>query len=412
MLKSSIEIDNTITFNVYVDKLSKFEKEDTIVCQCVDTNLVVLKTSVDDKPYVFPQALVKQLPLDKSVTYRENDFTLLVNVDGIKKMGGAENTNVLYTSMLHEMLHGFGILQNLYLKKLGKDDVNYVLVPKRISAITREEVDKIKSISDFDAFDQKFGGFYPLTIYEKNIVDINSKNYLFNDVALLYSQIDCFDKGITLNEMKNEDYKKCIGQLPAQTQQLLSSLPANYYLKAHSMGFLNSDGKVIPLQTFDNEYHSRTSVNHIEFAKTQEFYQYVDSVVSDRSEFTLDKYINERNVAQFFDENLLMCPYNMYLNESLFLSTVGKNNKYGWISSDILSILTTMGWTEKGKPKATNPYYVQAELPESLNFPLTMKEYYPKQSVGSSSSSSSSVKAISSTLFLVSMIYFMISFLM
>ncbi|OUM65267.1 hypothetical protein PIROE2DRAFT_7724 [Piromyces sp. E2] len=410
-LSNTLEIYNTVTFNVYVDKLSKYEKEDTLLCQCVDINTVALKMTGDDTiSYVYPLALAKQLTLDKNVPPRENDFTLVVNIDSIKKkMEG--NTNALYMAMLHEMLHGFGIFQDLQLKKINKNDVNYVLLPKPIAVTTREEIESIQSISDFDVFSLKFGGFLPLSIYEKNIVDLASgnRNYLLTNLSSLYQNLNCFNPGISIDEMRNEDYKNCMAKLPQPTQQLMSSIPEQYYLKGHSMGFLTSEGKVIPLQTYDKEYHSDTSVIHIEFSKSAEFYQYMDSVVSDRSQFSPDQYIHEDNVGNFFDENLLMCPRNsnMYLSESLFLSTVGKNNKYGWISPDILSMLTTMGWTEKGKEKATTNYIIDSDinLPESINFPLTLKEYYPKQST---SHSTSNRVTLSSILF-VSLIYFIIS---
>ncbi len=83
----------------------------------MDTNYISLRSSNNTSlaPYIYPQALAKQLKLNKQPKYMENDFTLLVN--NCESLPQYKN-NEIRSIMTHEIFHGLGFASIAQLSKL------------------------------------------------------------------------------------------------------------------------------------------------------------------------------------------------------------------------------------------------------------------------------------------------------
>jgi len=377
------EIYKPIVFDVYIDDLSKYGYN-RFIAGCTDINLIALRFSNDTKtpPYTYTQALVKQLNLNKNIEFKEKDFTLLVNVNTTY----TDKLNITYQvdlehSILHELLHGLGFgSETGHIKELDSTNKNktihdYVYAPREMHEINEKLLLNVEGHSDYFYLwgSSEYKGLYPLSIYEKHFVDLHTKKYIFKGLEFLYQELDCFNKTLLINV--SDDFATCVNKLSSKTRDIITTIPMKYYLKAHSIGFLNKLGKIIPLQTFDNAYREGGSICHIEFTKEKEFNKYLNETIKGNNQNSPN--LNNDNIYNYIDENMLMYYCEVGADHDLILSTVAKNNKHELISSDILSVLTTLGWTEKGTTKSNNTYYVADDIiiPELNSFPMNRKYY-------------------------------------
>eukprot|EP00833_Pecoramyces_ruminatium_P004523 jgi/Orpsp1_1/1178555/evm.model.c7180000065824.1 len=406
-LSNAFEIYETIKIKIVIDNLYKYYKNvDKPQVQCLDVNFVALKTKNDENisPYYYPQALAKQLNTYGDFPYQDYDFVLLID-ENSNYMDG----NELKFEILHEMLHCLGFGPSSSIKDIYKPsnvfDVNnkdkFRYVP---DFVVNNNCDTIVDMEDsYDVYNYLKNrvviGYKPLSVYEKNLVDRNTGKRIFEDLDFLYKDINCYNNPITLDEL---NYTDCIKSLPSTTQQQLSDIRSNYYIKSESVGFLTSNNKIIPIQTFDDIYSMRQSLIHIEI-KNNEYIKHPESYYYDEIDI-------ETNYQEFTDENLLMYfkniipfdKYNIYLN-------VTANNRYGLISRDIISIMETMGWTEKGKTRLnTTTYYFDKNVPHSRScvFEFQQRKYAIVQS--------SSIRNYSSSLklYLKYITYFLVLILL
>jgi len=81
---NAFEIYQPVVFEVYAEDLtSKYNFSNNVLAEVLDTNYVPLKTSrsKSSAPYLYPQALAKQLKLNKQPKYKKNDFIMLINTN-------------------------------------------------------------------------------------------------------------------------------------------------------------------------------------------------------------------------------------------------------------------------------------------------------------------------------------------
>jgi len=371
----------------------------------MDQNYVPLRT-VNDKntpPYLYPRALVKQLNIaNRTANPDKNDFTLILN--NFKPKNNNEtssSTSQEYgRKIIHEMIHGMGFVTQLKLtelkkeeiksemkeKRIGNEDVidkanftdieNLKVLPSRVFYFDDDDFEELDSLDKFEkAYENsKFIGFSPLTIFTKNIVDINTKKYLFENSGFLYQELNsCFNVGsVSLQDYEKASIEDCFNSLKGSTKDLISSLTKNYFFKHKSLGFLTSDGQVIPLQTFDGEFYSGTSIDHIDSTN-------VNSNLHDINPF-LSLLLNKDNLQKFLDEEFLMyfTEFDNFPLKIILDSLLVKNNKHGLIGPGTINILKTLGWAEKGENFREEQYYYADDIqyPTQNKFKtLLLKEY-------------------------------------
>ena len=412
-----IEIYEPIIFEVFIDDLTKYEMND--LCGAVlDVNHVVLKSSNDTSsaPYLYPQSLAKQLSLNKRPNFKQNDFIMILN--NMKSMGDYYEFYLKQgyaRTIIHEIIHGLGHKSIMSIEDLRKFDLNKSIeeieksyendengengengenYDKFILYLSNEDVENIKilpnSINDFNSdviknaknekeielstFNADVYGFYPLSVYDKYIVDINSKKPIFEKLTHLYEDLNnCYSNiPFKFSEYYNKT-RECFNQLDADTKNTLSTLPQKYILKGNSIGILTVDNTVVPLQTFDGFYIDGSSVHHTNSEIFNEIIK--NSTIHDA--YLNNMLITEDNVEYYLDENFIMYFQDFEnLPRDVLLRTVAKNNKHGLIGPGIVSILKTLGWTEKGEQPSNDTYYLveDIEIPEQNNF----KEYVLK----------------------------------
>jgi len=108
IISNTFEIYKPISFEVFVDDLSKYGINNANAL-AMDINFVPLRTSNGKSipPYIFPQALVKQIKINKQPKYKENDFTMIIdNCDSFPE----NKNNELRSIIIHELLHGLGFV--------------------------------------------------------------------------------------------------------------------------------------------------------------------------------------------------------------------------------------------------------------------------------------------------------------
>jgi len=443
ILGSTFEIYKPIVFDAYVVDLDKYGMKG-VGGMDIDNKNVALKTSENEPPYVYPQALVKQLNLNKEIEFKENDFNILLNNKNYRE-------DILLRLITHEIIHGLGFIEfhkidyvsddenmeNIGLKNFvfnEKSDLNDAkILPRPIIKYDLEQINQSKTCGD--VLKGSVIGFTPLSIFEKYIVDINSKEKVLEGLNNLYQE---FNNCLKDKKLSN-DKKKCYESVSPNSKKLMSEIPTKYYMKKDSIGFLTNDNTVVvPLQTFESEYGSGSSVCHsrIDYEAFMDAYdKYENNIKKDlKGEFnekykslncnnsvseacnqlnemlpSLDEEINnyakteeakdlywEKNISKYLDENFLMNFVTLqHFTSDYLLSTVGKNNRHGIIGNGIVDIFKTIGWTEKGQLKSDAIYYVvdDIDFPKPISVHQMFKQKELGCKIGAFASDATSIKS-------------------
>jgi len=354
-ISSTFEIYSPITVDLYVVNL-------TSACfDCmglsVQPNFVPLRESKDtENPiYVFPQSLVRQLKLNKKVDMIDTDFSIILNSII------PENVNVTMVShfiLTHEIMHGLGFigtsgLANFHLPydwALFKDDI---LIPQETFTTEILENNQLK---------YTYTGFYPLSIFEKYIVQRNnSDHYLLEEMTDIYKipleePKQYVSNGNDLNNEYINLFTNFYQNIVLGDRYEKAKEIANIYKTEKAIGFKTNHGDIIPLQTFDYIFSSTSSIFHTELTK-------VDTLKF----FNVDPF-NKSAIATYLDENFLM-NYSLFFLDDMdtIVSIVGEDNKHGLIGPGIVDIMKTIGWTEKGHSSNDKTYYVTDDFHLKFN---------------------------------------------
>jgi predicted SprT family Zn-dependent metalloprotease len=400
-LTSTFEFYQPVTFNAYVDDLSKYGL-DIAVAVSLDIHFVPLKETNDPNApiYLYPQALARQLNLNSNVNYKDTDFNIALNTFKAQPDYIKTNNNITYNQIiLHEIIHGLGFLNASQLKRLPKaDDVklsggSYKLVPEPMTEFGVKEIEKANSLDELKQLElnSQVKGFTPVTVYEKNIVDVVTKQYLFSNLTSLYKDLNCNGgKPFLVKELTDTKYTECYNKMNPEIKKLSSSVAMDYYIRENSIGILTKDGTVVPLQTFDDQYAEGSSVAHVQFPDHSSL-----ALLARNSTSTSDMF-NENNIEDYLDSEFLMYYAALNISKETYLKTVGKNNPHGVIGPGIVKVLTTLGYTEKGQQKDDKVYYVDNSIdyPEQTKFEYLFKVYeLIMKSSGESNSSTSDAKS-------------------
>jgi len=399
ILSNTFEIFQPIVLEVYVDDItlnySQYGLSAAMLAAVVDPNFVPLKTSKKSSsvPYLYPQALAKQLKLNKEPNYRKNDFLLIIN--NCNSIPDFKN-NELRSLLIHEILHGLGFLSSTKVINLDNANTQTVNFDKNntyafLPYFTPSYSDKILEINDFQEYtsellNTELSKFSPFNVFDKYLVSIDTGKKIFEDLKSYPEELNknCLPTDgtpFTYQNFTETFVKECFGNnLSSKTQEKVSEVIENYF-KFNSLGILTKDGDIVPLQTFNGMYTAASSVSHpnnpvynlINEKKNDPDFSVVDIMDANTGIFDLDVIIKN------YDENFILYyadQDNLTVEEMLEL--LPNNKKHPLIGDGIVKVMKTLGWTTKGKKRSKSVYYVDEsiEIPEAGNFEFQIKKMY------------------------------------
>jgi len=119
------------------------------------------------------------------------------------------------------------------------------------------------------------------------------------------------------------------------------------------------------IENFLNERHECINEESVECKQVLEQVYEIEKIFSNEINIELKNYLEkEINIYDYYDENFIMY-YNgldKYFSDDYMLKTVNKNSKHWLIGNGIINILKTIGWTEKGKTRLDNIYYIDDDF--------------------------------------------------
>jgi len=399
---NAFEIYQPIVFEVFAEDLtSKYGFSNNVLAEVLDTNYVPLKTSKSKSsaPYLYPQALAKQLKLNKQPKYKKNDFIMLINTNSSTQQSNYADLRSLVT---HEIFHGLGFYSLTAVAKLTEGDANsagnpgvyelngtdkYAIFPYTVPSFN-ESLSEITNVEDYmtQLYDSEISKFMPFSVFDKNIISLASGEKLFDDLKFYYKEVNqkCSPKDgspLLLKESTIQSLNDCFESLSPETQEAITRIIEDNYFKSHAVGILTKDGDAIPLQTGDGTYSPGSSVSH---TNNPIYDEITKALVEGRMEYLFSLYdqttgkFSREAVSEFYDENyLLYAAQENDLTVEEMMEFLPNNQDHPLIGDGIVKIMKTLGWTEKGKRRSHKTYYLDESLdiPEATNFQYRTKKF-------------------------------------
>jgi len=387
-LSSTFEFKQPVVFDSYAVNTTAYGPQyQNLVAFTTDINFVSLKSSNDSTatPYVYTQALAKQLNTDREFNMKKNDFLILFNTDLIDLILTVSPDTSISTIILHEIIHGLGFIAtgSLVNYDLFGSNTNYTteeyfkdssFLPSVLLKIDADDINNANTLEEIMGINGDYDTFVPLSIYQKYLIDLNTNEKIFDNIGFIHEAFNqCLENADDSSEIDiNEVAKNCYENLDQETKDELSNIAQNNYINYQSTGFLTNDDDIMVVQTFEDEFISSSSISHNDskqhFIITELFKVYGENIPSDLLNIT------EENAEELLDENFLMYYHAVFLSREFVLNTIAKNNKHGLIGPKIVSALKTMGWTEKGEQFSDDLYYVDNDdIPEQNSIRFLMK---------------------------------------
>ncbi|OUM62752.1 hypothetical protein PIROE2DRAFT_20755 [Piromyces sp. E2] len=229
-----------------------------------------------------------------------------------------------------------------------------------------EFLSQVTNINDYaiGITNSKINGFFPLNVFEKNIVKRNTTEKLFENIGSLYQEFNkCLEnKSFTYTDLSEIFVYDCYQTITPKMEKDLNTIK-EYYTTKKSIGFLTKDGTVEPLQTFDNSYMYGSSVHHTDYKKYDELMELFREDKEMEKKYDEGEFFNETNIEKYLDKEYVMYfKIGDNVSRELFKKTAGKYNKHDLIGQGIVEILKTLGWTEKDEPRSNEMYYVDENI--------------------------------------------------
>ena len=367
----------------------------------MDVNYVPLRTSNDKSlpPYLFPQALAKQLNINKQPKYKENDFSLLLNNCSTLNCKG----NELRTIIIHEMLHGLGFSSEAEVIKLtdNKEEAqksiiafnendNYAFTTRIIPSFNKTLMDITKSEEYMDQlYNSKITNFLPFSIFDKYLVSLKSGERILKNIPFYYEEANekCFPEGsfsLTVNVANNSYLNKCIRNLSSKTQKIVNRIIKDHFFDMNTLAIETYDGEKVPLQTIIKTYTYGSSVHHMNSPLDNEFFRrvlkngYNSESVKEMHDPNTERF-KEEYILKYYDDNFVMYASdedNFTVEE--MLEKLPNNKKHPLIGNGIIKIMVTLGWTQKGVTRSNHIYYLDEtiSIPDSEIFKYKLKKLY------------------------------------
>jgi len=383
-ISKTFEIYKPVSLEVFVDDLTLKHGLGGTLAAVTDTNCVALKTTnkKSSAPYLYPQALVKQLKLNKKPKYKENDFTLLINnCNSLPQY----KDNEIRSIIIHEMLHGLGFISAPSVKKLNAEtDTDELYFDENdqygfVTGLVPSFSKKLMNINDITEYmnqleNSKVSKFMPLYVFDKYIVSLKTGEYIFKDMPFYYKEINrkCFPKGsLSIKDLTDEYIFNCIKNISPETQNITSRIIRDNYFNYGTLGIKTYDGKTITLQTLNGSYNQGNSVSHtnnplkVEYYSRLNKYGYGSDQANELFDLSTGSYKKEY-ILKYYDENYIL----YYSDEDDFtveemIQLLPNNKKHPLIGNGIVKIMKTIGWTGKGEKRNRKVHY----LDETINIP-------------------------------------------
>jgi len=403
-ISNTFEIYQPISFEVFVDDVTlKYGLGETLAA-VMDTNFIALRATNKKSaaPYLYPQALVKQLKLDKKIKYKQNDFTLVIN--NCNSLPQYKN-NEIRSIMTHEIFHGLGFVSIASISKLTEgnesavnkngeilfnENDQYTILPRIVPAYSKnvlqitDEKEYVKAL-----LNTQVKTFTPFSVFDKYLISTKTGERIFKDIPFFYREANkrCFPKdgsALLLRNASDKYLSDCYNKLTPKTQQIITRITKDNFFDVDTLGIKTIDGDIVTLQTMLERYIPGSSVSHMNNPLYDEYYKRVreygksseqvkemfDSV---KKTFKLDyvlKYYDENYILYFSDED--------DFTVEQMLEKLPNNEKHPLIGEGIVKIMRTIGWTEKGRKRNTKLHYTDATLnfPDSKGYEYLYKRKY------------------------------------
>jgi len=364
----------------------------------LDTNSIPLRTSNDKSlpPYLFPQALAKQIIINKQPKFREIDFTMLINNCNTLDCKG----NEIRTVIIHEILHGLGFISGPCVIKLtdskeeaNKNEIafnendNYAFTTRIIPSFNKKLME-ITNPEEYvnQLYKSKVTSFMPFNIFDKYLVSLKTGERLFKDIPFYYEEANkkCFPEGnfsLTMNDALNYNLNKCVRNISSETQKKVNRIIKDHYFDINTLAIEAYDGEKVPLQTLIGKYAYSHSVSHMNSPLDNEFFKRVvkNGIDSESVKTMLNSNGSYKNdyVLKYYDENYVLYPFDEddFTVEQM-IEKLPNNKKHSLIGNGIVKIMITLGWTQKGGKRNNHNHY----LDETINIPDSeIFKYYHKR---------------------------------
>jgi len=323
-ISQALEFYNQVFVNVTIFPFCNFI-DDKNNCKSImgityPPTFVALKEAADGEPYLYPQALVKQLEVDTNIDFEPIDFQIYLNSD-YHPDPSQDNRDLIAA---HEIIHGLGFFHQInpvsvYINNYKNYFRNDFALPP---------------ISYFETDDKIiFEGWTPFSIFDKYIVSTaNPSDYLHRKL-IKYTDHD-IKVQVSTRRPTNAQYNA----FKSAFQALENDKEANeggvevakLFSTLNAVGFHTKDGKVVELQTFDGAYESASSISHTS----------VPFTCRDSSTCNVSNASITENYLMYFTV------ISRASTEKL-INTFKNKSKHDLIGDDIVSIMCTLGWNEK-----------------------------------------------------------------
>ncbi|OUM59975.1 hypothetical protein PIROE2DRAFT_14351, partial [Piromyces sp. E2] len=324
---------------------------------------LILKDSENGWPFSYPLTLIKQLNTNVEIQYTPDveDYDIDIDINTDQMM----NDEYFASMLAHEILHGMGIyylIQPLsdMLPNLGFS--SEVVMPPVDTVEYENEEGILKEIKTF----------LPPSVYEKNFVNLeklvnskivsnNNNNFISSDYYYFNETYYWAFKDLPLNIYVHQPLLENSEKIQLQqfNQTLFNwggyPIAQNFYKSAiseNSIGFLTTEGDILKLQTYNNEY-------------VGDFF-HISTPYSCESKFKCSIEDETDHHKLEYGPNFVMLPkyYVMDMNVEEKIQTYAPHNQYGLLSDGIVHMLTTMGWTERNHTRNDKNYIVL--MPDDL----------------------------------------------
>jgi len=404
-ISNTFEIYQPISFEVFVDDMTlKYGLGETLAA-VMDTNFISLRASNNNSlaPYLYPQALVKQLKLNKEIEYKKNDFILVINnCNSLPQY----KSNEVRSIMTHEILHGLGFISIALIgivtnnDEVKSEDKNgeilfneneqYTILPHVVPSYSKKlmEITDEKEYSS-EILNTQIKTFTPFSVFDKYLVSTKTGERVLKDIQFFYREANekCFPKDgspLLLKVASDKYLSNCFKHLTPDTQEIITRITKDYFFDIETLGIETISGEIVTLQTMFGKYIPGSSVSHMNNPLYSEYYKKIkeNGKNSESVKEMLDpdtKSFKIENILKYYDEN-----YILYFSDEVdftveqMLEKFPNNQKYPLIGDGIVKIMKTIGWTEKGKKRNNKIHYVDEtlRLPNSKGYEYLYKRKY------------------------------------
>ncbi|KAG4089499.1 hypothetical protein H8356DRAFT_1007215 [Neocallimastix lanati (nom. inval.)] len=295
-----------------------------------------LKDPEEQFIYTYPIALTKQLITDREIQFNTNvEFDTHIVVNKLI----LQDTFYPAPIIVHEMLHSMGFITNTAMIKNGNLEFE---VPKYGNDYYMPGI--LKSEDQENGY-KVIDGFFPISIYEKNFVEMENPNhYFFNEPFKSLSDVK--DLGIVVHEPMYYDDRRNLYKVTEFVEKWTGmSEGEEFYKKAHEfhkVGFKTKSGIVIPVCT--NINGEDPSLFHLGSRNDE-----------DLGDGTMKKEYDENYVIYCGDREVQSPPEEK-------IKKYAKPDHVGDLSQEIIDVLSTLGYHRKNDPPSDKVYQVITEL--------------------------------------------------